>query len=154
MENENCTENSDDFRCPTPARLNQRGLFVDKILRLNLSLHVFLLSKIMCEINTWKRTLMNYTYVQSFLVKEWRHRTHISIRFLLSVSPGGEGGSRATRRLLFSTQVKDWLTNFGQTSVQFMVYPFCRYIYDNQINQLPFGVFNNNLELTHLWVIN
>ena len=65
MENENFTENSDDLRW-----LNQRGLFVDKILRLNLSLHVFLLSKIMCEINTWKRTLMNYTYVQSFLVKE------------------------------------------------------------------------------------
>ena len=151
MENENCTENSDDLRCPTPARLNQRGLFVDKILRLNLSLHVFLLSKIMCEINTWKRTLMNYTYVQSFLVKEWRHRTHISIRFLLSVSPGG--GVELHVGYYFQ-HVKDWLTNFGQTSVKFMVYPFCRYIYDNQINQLPFGVFNNNLELTHLWVIN
>ena len=59
MENENCTENSHDLRCPTPARLNQRGLFVEKILnsRLNLSLHVFLLSKIMCEFNTWIQTL-------------------------------------------------------------------------------------------------
>ena len=56
MENENCTENSDDLRCPTPARLNQRGLFVDKILRLNLSLHISPLSKIMCEINTWIQT--------------------------------------------------------------------------------------------------
>ena len=56
MENENCTENSHDLRCPTPAQLNQRGLFVDKVLRLNLSLHVFLLSKIMWEINTWIQT--------------------------------------------------------------------------------------------------
>ena len=53
MENENCTENSDDLRCPTPARLNQRGFFVDNILRLNLSLHISPLSKNMCEIKTW-----------------------------------------------------------------------------------------------------
>ena len=56
MENENCTENSHDLRCSIPARLNQRGLFVDKILRLNLSLHISPLSKIMCEINTWIQT--------------------------------------------------------------------------------------------------
>ena len=57
--------------------------------------------------------------------------------------------------LLFSTQVhSDWLTNFGQTSVKFKVYSFCRYLVDNQIEELPFEVFNNNLELTYLWVIN
>ena len=56
MENENCTENSNDLRCPAPARLSQRGLFVDNILRLNFSLHISPLSKIMCVINTWIQT--------------------------------------------------------------------------------------------------
>ena len=57
--------------------------------------------------------------------------------------------------LLFSIQVySDWQTNFGQTSVKFKVYSFCRYLGDNQIEELPFEVFNNNLELTYLWVIN
>ena len=77
-------------------------------------------------------------------------------RFPSSVSLffGGEGGGRegtAIRRLPFSTQVhSDWLTSFGQTSVTFKVYPFRRNLSDNQINQLPFGVFNNNLKLTYL----
>ena len=53
--------------------------------------------------------------------------------------------------LLFSTQVhSDWLTSFGQTSVKFKVYSFCRYLQNNQIEELPLEVFNNNLELTHL----
>ena len=56
--------------------------------------------------------------------------------------------------LLFSTQVhSDWLTSFGQTSVKFKVYSLCRYFQNNQIEELPFEVFNNNLELTRLWVI-
>ena len=35
-----------------------------------------------------------------------------------------------------------------------MVYPIFRYLHDNQVEELPFGVFKNNLELTYLWVIN
>ena len=70
-------------------------------------------------------------------------------RSLAPVSLGGKGA--ATQRLLFLTQVhSDWLTSFRQTSVTFKVYPFRRDLRDNQINQLPFGVFNNNLKLTHL----
>ena len=56
MENEYSTENNHDLRCPTPAGLNQRGLFVDNILRLNLSLPISPLSTIMCEINNWLQT--------------------------------------------------------------------------------------------------
>ena len=55
-ENENSTERNHDLRCPTPARLNSRGIFAYKIHRLNHSLQVFLLSTIMCEINTWLQT--------------------------------------------------------------------------------------------------
>ena len=49
---------NDDLSCPTPARLNLRGIFVYNILRLNRSLQVFLQSTIMCEINTWIQTLI------------------------------------------------------------------------------------------------
>ena len=50
--------------------------------------------------------------------------------------------------LLFSTQVhSDWLTNFGQTSVKFKVYSCCRYLVDNQIEELPFEVFNKIYQL-------
>ena len=55
-ENENSTEQNHDLRRPTPARLNSQGIFVYKIHRLNHFLQVFLLSKIMCEINTWIQT--------------------------------------------------------------------------------------------------
>ena len=57
----------------------------------------------------------------------------------------------ATHRLRFLTQVhSDWLSNFGNTSVKLVVYPIFRDLHDNQIEELPFGVFNNNLELTFL----
>ena len=77
-----------------------------------------------------------------------RFPSSVSLFFL-----GGGGGKEGTaiRRLPFSAQVhSDWLTSFGQTPVTFKVYPFRRNLSDNQINQLPFGVFNNNLKLTYL----
>ena len=99
-------------------------------------------------------------FLQKSDITEHKLMSGFSRRFQSSVSlsflGGGEGGGRgkegtAIRRLPFSTQVhSDWLTSFGQTSVTFKVYPFRRNLRDNQINQLPFGVFNNNLKLTYL----
>ena len=50
----------------------------------------------------------------------------------------------------FSTQFEHYLTDFGQFSVKFKAYPFYKYIHGNQIKELPFGLLNNNVELTHL----
>ena len=54
----------------------------------------------------------------------------------------GEGRVRLHVGHFFWTYVhSDWPTNFGKTSDKFKVYLYCRYIYGNQIDQLPFGVF-------------
>ena len=99
--------------------------------------------------SSMKCTLMNYTYIQSFLAKVTSQNTNqyqvLTFRF---TGEGRRGQGIATRRLLFSTQVEHQLTDFGQFSVKFKAYPFYKYIHDNQIKELPFGVLNNNLELT------